>query len=255
MKTHLLLFVVISCLITFNGCKDDDSEASSEFDQYREFTISAGDPEIQFGGRVFLPLAYQENKNLPVIYIMEFESTIHPDVQQFEKIISITTSLGIEAIVVAGEKFDENSNNFNNFEKFHGIMVNDLVPVIDSRYENNNQSRTLIGRGNGAAHALLTMLMETPVNTTFNKFIVTDPPSQLGYILNTMISDDDFPQDKKAIKLHLSSTQSAQWMDPLSEILENKNYPWLTFSYEAFPNALYDNSAEDVFLSGISYLF
>lgn len=252
-RIELLVTCSITFALLFSSCSS--SSPNDKFNQYRNLSFTSTELQTQYNVRVYLPLAFRENDNLPVIYIMEFTTAFHPDARQFNKVIEFTRALRIDAIIVAGDKFDEDNSNFKNFAAFHATMIDDLVPLIDATFKNNTTSRTLLGRGTAAAHSLLMMLTESAERTSFHNYILTDPPPNLGAILNSTILNDDFPQEKSEMRLHLSSSESADWVRPISEALGNKNYPWLTFDYDAFPEATYENNLEDAFSAGLIYIF
>lgn len=257
MKRKVLL---IACCLTFaflfTACtKRTSYDDAEEFKQYRNLTFTSAELHSTYDVRVYLPLAFRENENLPVIYIMEFTTAFHPDAQQFNKVIEITNRLGVNAIIVAGDKFDEDNSNFNNFAAFHATMTDDLVPIIDATFKNDTSFRTLMGRGSAAAHSLLMMLTESAERTSFQNYIVTDPPPNLGAILNSTITNDDFPQKKSEMRLHLSSSESVDWTQPISEAFENKNYPWLTFEYKDFPGIAFESNVGAAYTAGIEYIF
>jgi hypothetical protein len=70
-----------------------------------------------------------------------------------------------------------------------------------------------------------------------------------------MIESNNFSQNKKEIRLHLSSSESTNYMQPMSEVLDNKNYPWLTFGFKSFPEATFENNVDAAFQEGINYIF
>jgi hypothetical protein len=101
------------------------------------------------------------------------------------------------------------------------------VPYIDQNYENDHDSRTLIGHHAAGLFTNFSLLNEAPENSFFKGYLSINAEILNRYILEDMANNLEYSPDAAIINLHLSqvsSTLKAEWfyLD-----LEDHSFPWL----------------------------
>jgi predicted alpha/beta superfamily hydrolase len=208
-------------------------------------------------GKIFLPVSYETNRNLPAIYLIDFtEQQYKLATDEFEKVIGGVQQIqGFDALVVTLEEHRDIDSKPEAIQEYYDIFKN-MTSYVDSRFTNNT-SRTFIGRGSEAGIVLMTLFLENSESSLFENFIVTDPAGSFNSAVIQMIEEDDFPKDKKKKKLHFSFSTSNNH-DQCTKLINKINqaeYPWLQFESLEYTNSNYENTYPASFAAGIKYVF
>lgn len=187
---------------------------------------------------IFLPGAFETNKDLPVLYLLDGK-------YYFEDVIEYTKEIEFDAIIVGiGNHLSEEKFNLRNRDFLPGLVHNgvtgghlnfykflseEVVPYIDQNYENDHNSRSLVGHHAAGLFANFALLNEAPENSFFHGFLSINAEILNRYILENMADSLTFSPDAGTIKLHISqvtANKKAEWFDLL---LKDKAFPWLDF--------------------------
>lgn len=208
-------------------------------------------------GKIYLPAAYDTNKNLHAIYLIDFtEQHFVVAKDELEKVVAGVEKIeGFDALVVT---LKEHLNIDARPERFlvYYDMFRNMTSYVDSNYTSDT-SRTFIGRGSEAGVVMMTLFLEDSVSSVFDNFIVTDPASSFMDVLINMIENDDFPQNKLNKKLHFSfsTTNDREKCIRIINLLNEAQYPWLQFESIEYTNSDYENTYPISFAAGIEYIF
>lgn len=219
------------------------------------FTFSSDGTDTN--GKIFLPAAYDTNKSLPAIYLIDFtEQHFNVAKDEFEKVIAGVEQIeGLDALVVTLEEHLDIDSKPADFQEYYDLFKN-MTAYVDNNYTDNT-SRTFIGRGSEAGLILMTLFLENPETSVFDNFIATDSPSNFNSVVINMVKNDDFPQGKQNKKLHFSfSTSNSFWScTNLINTINEAQYPWLQFESIEYTNSNYENTYPTSFAAGLNYIF
>ena len=208
-------------------------------------------------GKIYLPASYENNKNLPAIYLIDFtEQHFKLATDEFEKVIDGIRQLkGFDALVVTLEEHLDIDAKPQEFQEYYNVFRN-MTLYVDGKYTNND-SRTFIGKGSEAGIVLMTLFLENSETSVFNNFIATDSPGSFNSTVINMINNDDFPKNKVGKKLHFSFSTSNNYNSctNLINTINQAQYPWLEFESLEYTNSNYENTYPASFAAGIIYIF
>ncbi|WP_367389557.1 hypothetical protein [Lewinella sp. LCG006] len=249
-KYASLLLITTLGLIT---CTDNTVDPPQPQAVIEEFTFA---PSGINRGKIYLPASYAANKSIPVIYLLDHqEVAFNVATDEFQQVINGVNQIAdFDAIVVTlTEKLPTANHNF--YPEYFELYKT-LAAYVDNNYESNG-SKTLIGRGDAAGIILVNMFNESGASHGFKNFVATDPFIDYISYLNSIIPSDNFPMDKSDMKLHYSFTENYE-LDRnrlFIDRVNNKNYPWLSFSAEEYPNLLYEEDYPTIYADGLKFIF
>jgi len=223
--------------------------------------------EYNYPVQIYLPKIYNTNKNLPIIYLLDGKFN-------FDRVTNLVKSTNIDAIVVgvgdfvAKKKWKRrwvdllpesgcHETGGRNLD-FYAFITKELVPFIDSKYDNDHTSRSLIGHSSAGLFTFISMFLEDPNNVIFHNFIASDP--ELGcdrlYFHKMLQKDYDFSSLDKKFNLYLalSSDGDIDAVRHFSEVIKAKEYSWLTFKYEEFLSETHFGIIVPSFSSGLLFI-
>ena len=252
--TILILGLVIFSFSSDGDVKIESIEATSS-SKIETFAFSVNGRATK--GKIFLPAAYETNKNLPAIYLIDFtEQQFKLATDEFEKVIDGVDMLpGFDALVVTLEDHLDIDSKPEEFQEYYDIF-NNMTSYVDGKYTNNT-SRTFIGKGSEGGIVLMTLFLESTESSVFENFIVSDSPGSFNPAVMQMIEKDDFPKNKQNKKLHFSFSTSNNRDQCISLInmINEAQYPWLQFESREYANSDYENTYPVSFAAGIKYVF
>jgi predicted alpha/beta superfamily hydrolase len=212
--------------------------------------------------KVYLPASYKTNKNLPIIYILD-------GAMNFDKVKSKANNV---AIIVGIGDFafkEEMTRRFADFMPgtkcmgaqgkhldFYNFITRELVPQIDINYDNDHDSRSLIGHSAAGIFTFLSVFLEDPKNVLFHNFIAIDPnlACDPDYFSGTL-HDNNFSEGEKPFKFYLTVTSGTYAQGQIAEEIQAKAYTWLSFRYEKFTNEDHMSVVDPSLESGLSFIF
>ncbi len=205
-------------------------------------------------GKIYLPDIYEENKNLPAIYLIDYtEQHFKVATDEFEKVIDGVNQIeGFDALVISLENIPDIDATPETFQNHYEVFKN-MASYVDGKYTNNS-SRTFVGRGSEASIVVMTLFLE---NSVFNNFIATDPsPKFITTIENIIKKNDSFMLEQNR-KLHFSFSQAdgCTKCSELNKMISRVKYPWLQIEVIEYTNSNYENTYPISFAAGIKYIF
>jgi predicted alpha/beta superfamily hydrolase len=219
------------------------------------FTFSSNG--ITTKGKIYLPAAYETNKNLPAIFLIDFtEQHFKLATDEFEKVIDGVRQIeGFDALVVSLENIPDIDSEPDTFQEHYELFKN-MTSYVDATYT-NNPSRTFIGKGSESGIVLMALFLENQENSVFDNFIATDPSGLYASAIIEMIENNSFPKNKSNKKLHFSFSTSNDRAKctKLVNLIKEAQYPWLQFESIEYTNSNYENTYPISFANGIKYIF
>lgn len=212
--------------------------------------------------RIFIPKEYEEDKNLPVVYLLD-GLTVYMGRTFYEDLLTYTKAIGLKAILVAvGDKTGlvrerdfapagcggGSGKDFDNFYKF---LTEEVIPYIDGRYENDPESRTLIGFSHAGRFANAALLREDPTNIIFHNFISVDPSDCIGF--EEQVNELNFPEGSK-LKIHLSQAELVGG-EKLHGLLLAKDYPFLKLDFKNYPQETHNSVISPSIKRGLQFIY
>ncbi len=256
-----LLMWVVMLTLTITSCSnsdDEENQPSSTTSTTETFTFSSNGVDLP--GNIYLPASYETNSNLPAIYLIDYkEQTVNVATDEFQQVINaVQVRSNFDALVVTlTPLMDPEATDV--YQDYYDIFKN-MTTYVDANYTNST-SRTFIGRGTQAGVVIMTMLLEDPVNSVFDNFIATDMPDFATIPVTTMFQNDNFPANISNKKLHYSFSSGNTFTNPqalsraLIQLIEDKQYPWLTFDSIEYANNDFENTYKQSFAAGINFVF
>lgn len=248
-----LIFVIVAFSVK-NDIKLNPLESPSA-SRIEMFTFSSNNKTTK--GKIYLPAAHRNNKNLPAIYLIDFtEQHFKVATDEFEKVIEgVQQVQGLDALVISLESIPDNDSKPESFQEYYDIYKN-MASYVDDTYTKNT-SRTFIGRGSEASIVLMALFIEDPETTMFDNFIVTDPSPSFTTTMVNMLEKGDFPTNKRNKKLHFSfsKTNNRAKCTQLINLIDEAQYRWLEFESVEYENIDYENTYPVSFAAGIEFVF
>ncbi len=254
---NTLKAISLIILLTFimTSCSKEDPDPIKTEPKLESFTFTSNGESIK--GKIYLPASYESNNNLPAIYLIDYQEQ-HFDVatDEFDQVVkAVQLHPNFDALVVT---LNDHLNIDSKPEKFQDYydVFKDMAGYVDGNYTNNT-SRTFIGRGSEGGVVLLTLLREDPATSLFNNFISTDAPGNFTNVLKAAFQNDEFPINITNKKLHFSysSSNDKTTNTSLISVIEDKQYPWLTFQSTEYSNDNFENTYKKAFAEGIDFIF
>lgn len=216
---------------------------------------------------IYLPESYNTNKTLPIIYVLDGKLNS-------KTVANILKDINADAIVVGvgdfaaynkwtrrwidllpGTKCHGTGGNHLDFYKF---ITKELIPYIDSQYDNDHSSRSFMGHSSAGIFTLVSMFLEDTDNIVFQNFVASDP--ELGCDLNyfiEMLHDNTISDGAKKIKLYLalSGEGDITAVDNFATIIQESNYTWLDFRYQKYMDKGHMSVIDPSFSSSLKFIF
>lgn len=267
-----LIFGCMAIILVITACSSDNSDVDApipqkEFPRTEIMSITSNNvfDNYSYPIKIYLPASYETNKNLPIIYILDGELNL-------EKVKNNLNS-SIEAILVGIGDFaakEEWTRRFADFMPgticqgaqgkhldFYNFITRELVPNIDINYDNDHNSRSLIGHSAAGIFTLVSMFLEDPENVLFHNFIASDPQLCDPDYFAEMLHDYDFSEGAKKFKFYLalSGEGNVTAVRQFAESIQAKEYTWLTFKYREFLNESHLGVVDPSFKLGLNFIF
>lgn len=261
MKTRIK-FGIISLLVTFGIVSFSSIEEvitetyeTETVSKIETFTFSSNGRKTK--GKIFLPASYESNKNLPVIYLIDFaEQHFKLATDEFEKVIDGVNKIpGFDALVVTLENIPDFNAEPETFQVHYEIFKN-MASYVDSTYTKTS-SKTLIGRGSESGIVLMALFIENQETPLFKNFIATDPSPKYTSAIINLIEKNDVPKKELNKKLHFSfsTTNDRVQCTKLINLIKEANYHWLEFESIEYTESDYENAYSISYADGIKYVF
>lgn len=219
------------------------------------FSFWSNDTEVR--GKIFLPDSYDENANLPAIFLIDYtEQHFRIATDEFEKVIEgVRQVQGLDALVVTLDAIPDVDAEPEVFQE-HYELFRDMTAFVDGTYT-DNPSRTFIGKGSESGVVLMALLLENSEAPVFDNFIATDPSSLYSSAIIEMIENEAFPVSKTNKKLHFSfsTSNNRALCTRLIDVIDGAQYPWLTFEATEYTNSNYENTYPMSYAAGIKFVF
>ena len=278
-STSILIFKILTIVLLITmGCSssDDTSTATTPdpppdggstteeaSDQTLDRSLTSNYNSETYPLKIFLPAAFETNKNLPVIYLTH-------GFLIFETLKQKTKEIGLQAIIVAiGDKVDaDTQRDFfpsfcggrtnDGFENFYNLITQQLVPLVDENWENDHSARSLIGYAYGGVFAVSALLMENPEAVIFHGSIAIAPSfncnlDNFNDIINEMDDRMASANSNESFKLyHANRTTSSE----INDYMETKamELPWFEFDFMDFENQD-DSVVGPSLVAGLRYIY
>lgn len=273
MKNIVLLLIVITSLGILFGCSDPPpGPITTTAPDYPKRILNSITSDFVFDNytypvKIYLPESYPTNKNLPIIYVLDgalnYDNVLH------------NIGFDTEAIVVgfgdfaSKEKWQRRwidlrpaeskctGNNEGTHLDFYKFITKELIPYIDDLYDNDHNSRTLIGHSSAGLFTLVSMFLDNPKIMVFHNFIGSDP--ELGCdpaYFAEMLNNNDFATGSSKVKLYIAVSGHGDVIavNKYAEDMQAKNYARLTFKYEEFLDEGHMSVLEPSFISGLKFI-
>lgn len=256
-KFSIALLLLVFGIVSFSGFEEDAFQPNETIFSSKIETFIFSSNGTNYKGKISLPPAFEKNKNLPVIYLIDFaDQHFKLATDEFEKVIDgVNQVQGFDALVVSLENIPEFDAEPKTFQEHYEIYKN-MATYIDSKYT-ENASRTLIGRGSEAGIILMTLFRENSENSMFDNFIVTDASPKYASAIIDLIEKDTIPKNKKNKKLHYSFSTSNDRSKciKLINLIKEAKYGWLEVESIEYTNIDYENTYPVAYAVGIKYIF
>jgi len=261
MKTKIK-FIIIALLLTFGMVSFSAIEKittetlkTETVSKIETFTFSTNGRKTK--GKIFLPASYKSNKNLPVIYLIDFaEQHFKLATDEFEKVINGVNNIqGFDALVVSLQNIPNYNAEPETFQEHYEIFKN-MAAYVDNKYT-KNPSKTLIGRGSESGIVLMALFLENQDNSLFNNFIATDPsPKYTTAIINLIEKNENkkYPLNKK-LHFSFSKTNDQVQCSKLINLIKQTNFNGLDFKSIEYTKSNYENTYPISYADGIKYVF
>lgn len=267
MKFLLSATILVAGLFSLSySCDKDDNifedlpeieDPPEEPAKYRIDTFTFSSNGKATNGKIFLPDSFEENKNLPAIFLIDYtEQHFLTAKDEFERVIEgVHLIKSKDALVITLEEHRSVESKPEGFAGYYEDFKN-MASYVNGEYTSNT-SRTFIGRGSEGGIVLMTMFLEESESAYFDNFIVTDPASYFSTSVINLIENDDFPKNKGNKKLHFSFSSSNNFAicTKLINTIDEANYPWLEFEFVDYMDNDYENTYPLAFAAGLKFIF
>jgi len=272
----ILMFGCIAFILVITACTDNDPEDQIITDPPEEvypitiktsMTSNYALDKLNYPITIFLPKAFETNRNIPIIYILDGKMNM----QKAKDNVGSNTEAIFVGIGDLASKEEWNrrwidfsptgttcGNGQGKHLNFYNFITKQLIPNIEKNYGINPSSRTLIGHSAAGIFTLVSLFLEDPKNVMFHNFIASDPilGCDSEYFIK-LLDDNDFSNVDKKFKLYLaiSIEGSVEVVKQFSEKVKEKEFSWLTFKYEEFFNEYHMSVVDPSFKSGLKFVF
>ncbi len=256
METKLIFkigfLILIFGVLSYSIVSDDKTASVSRIETFS--FLSNG---INTKGKIYLPAAYETNKTLSTIYLIDYsEQHFKLATDEFEKVIDGVKQIeGFEALVVSLENIPDIDTKPETFQEQYEVFKN-MTTFISDRYANSN-TNTFIGRGSESSIVLMTLFLESPKTSVFDNFIVTDPSPKFTSTMVNILEKSDFPKGKKNKKLHFSfsSSNNREKCTTIINLINKSQFSWLQFESIEYTKSGFENTYPIAYAEGIKYIF
>jgi len=265
MKTKMIFLILgyLTFALALIACSSNDEDAPLEptsttptptaiaADKRETFIFSSNGISIE--GEIFIPSAYENDKNLPAIYLFDFpeQNSAVVATDEFDKVIGAVKNIQLNALVITLNDYKENKMTLPGEFQEYGDIFRSMTSYVDEHYTSNT-SRTFIGRGNEANMVLMTLFFEEPESSVFQNFIATDA-LHVGD-MQALLEREAIPQENESKRLHYSNTDEARNAAVINAMREIE-LPWMEFEFVNYPNMTYENGYRQAFTDGIKFIF
>lgn len=261
MKTRIM-FGILSLLlsfgiVSFTGIEKPNTEIrkTQKVSNIETFTFLSNGTETK--GKIFVPDSYESNKNLPVIYLIDFaEQHFKLATDEFDQVIEGVHQIeGFDALVVSLDDIPNYNAEPDTFQDHYNIFKN-MASYVDSNFTNNS-SKTLIGRGSESGIVLMALFMEDQKSSIFSNFIAADlSPKYTSAIIN-LLENDVVPNMELNKKLHFSfsATNDSKQCIQLITLMNEAKFEWLEFESIEYSDSDYENTYPIAYADGLQYVF
>lgn len=244
----ILIFGVLSSLSVI----DEKATSSSKIET---FTFLSNGTKTK--GKIYLPAAYETNKNLPAIYLIDYtEQHFKIATDEFERVIDGVQQLkGFDALVVSLDNIPDIDAEPSTFQDQYEVYKN-MASYVDSKYTNNS-TRTFIGKGSEGGLVLMALFIENQETAVFDNFIVTDPSPKYATAIINLIEKGDISGNQSNKKLHYSFSTSNDRAKciKLIDLIKKANYQWLQVESIEYTKSNYENTYPISYAEGIKFVF
>ena len=277
-KSILFFIILTIVLLITKGCSSGEDAATdpqlpplptptAAIDQTLDRSLTSNYNSESYPLKIFLPAAFETDKNLPVIYSTDGSIL-------FDILKQKTKEIGLQAIIVAigdkegADRIRDYSPSFcgggaiaEGFENYYNLITQQLVPFVDENWGNDQRARSLIGYSFGGRFAVTALLMENPEAVIFNGSIAVDPAfgcdgDSFGDLINEL--DDLIVSANSIEKFKLFRTRSSEF-DPIgfNEYMEARDMDlsWFEFDFMELPNENHESVVGPSFVAGLKYIY
>lgn len=256
MKTKMIfkigIVILIFGVLSFSSINDEKTTSSSRIET---FTFSSNGTNTK--GKIYLPDIFATNKDLPVIYLIDFtEQHFKLATDEFERVIDGVQQIeGFDALVVSLENIPDIDAEPETFQDQYEVYKN-MASYVDAKYTNNS-TRTFIGKGSEGGLVLMALFIENQETAVFENFIVTDPSPKYASAIIKLIEKDDISENQSNKKLHYSFSTSNDRAKciKLIDLIKDANYQWLQVESIEYTKSNYENTYPISYAAGIKYIF
>lgn len=266
MKNKFITLACFTFVLVFIACSDsgDDPTPSPPpppppiaVDEQKTFTFSSNGTSIT--AKIFLPAAYENDKNLPAIYLLDFPEQLngmnpngHVAHDEFEKVIAGIKAIKLNALVIVLNEYKTNEMILPRDLEEYTVIVESMTAYVDDHFTSNT-SRTFIARGNEAGLVLNILFWGEQETSMFQNFIATDN-LHMGD-LGAKIERVGIPQENENKKLHFSFTYEDTGIINFINTISDLELPWLEFESVSYPNMTFENGYPKAYADGIKFMF
>ncbi len=258
-KNKFIIALIISALgiVSFAHNKEVFIHSNETIDSSKIETFIFSSNGTSQKGKIFLPSAFEKNKNLPVIYLIDFaDQHFKLATDEFEKVIDGVKKIQrFDALIVSLENIPDFDAEPETYQEHYEIYKN-MASYVDGRYTENS-SRTLIGRGSESGIILMALFLENSETSVFDNFIVTDPSPKYASAIIDLIEKNNIPKNKRNKKLHysFSTSNDRAKCTKLINLIKDAKYQWLQVESIEYGNTDYENTYPISYAAGIKYVF
>jgi predicted alpha/beta superfamily hydrolase len=183
-KTPFCFLCVLVLLFIGYGCQ---KEALSQLGIYEEIDFRSERLAEDFQIFTFLPPNYSEQRNYPIVYLMDAEWYFEKTVRDLE--VSMASGKLPECILVGVgyQNFDE-SKRFRDYtfpadeeydiltgqaDRYHEFLEKDLLPFMEAQYRVDTTQRILMGHSLGGLNTIYSLFQQR--GTAFSGFVALSP--------------------------------------------------------------------------------
>ena len=266
--SHLLTLCILSSLFTISCEKENVTTPNPTppvpKDRTETHSLYFQEVDEHYPVSIFIPKEYSENKNLPVLYLLD-GLTVYEGLTFFEEGIIYMEEVGLDAILVAiGDKEGlERARDFlaegcgggneEDFNNFYNFITQKVVSFVDSRFESDSTARTLIGFSHGGNFAYNAFLREKRDDIIFHNFISVDPSVCETAVIENHLDNLDFPEHTK-FKIHFSKTEF-EMGDKIYNAFEERAFDFLELDFKFYPDETHETVPRTSIPRGLKFIF
>lgn len=269
LRIQTLTLLLLSFILLLTSCEkkeepiiiDEDPIFEGPFDQTVETSIFSPFVNENYELKYFIPASYEDNKNLPAIYLLD-------GIYMFDEVLSYTKTLDFDAIIVAlgNREGAERTRDYTPFgcggsqdgySNFYSLLTTTVIDFIDSRFEYDQNTRTLIGWSAGGMFVFQTLFTQFENEKKFSNFIAVDPAACGDNLWSPLIEKNDFTDPEKTYNLYMSRGMfflpaNLNW---LVELIDTKDHPSLDVQYFEFPSLDHEEIWKPTITDGLKHIY